>query len=81
MRTPTGAKGMSPEEVAMEFARITHNPAGMSGKPCVRGLRVTVGTVIGLIASGGPRERILRAYQYLESADSDEAASLRGLAA
>ena len=37
---------------AMEIPRITHDPAVMGGKPCIRGLRVTVGTIIGLLASG-----------------------------
>jgi uncharacterized protein (DUF433 family) len=58
---------------AMKFARITHNPGVMGGKPCIRGLRVTVGTIIGLIAAGESRERILQAYPYLEAADIDEA--------
>lgn len=57
----------------MRFARITHNPAVMGGKPCIRGMRVTVGTVVGLLASGASRERILEAYPYLEPADLDEA--------
>jgi uncharacterized protein (DUF433 family) len=57
----------------MKFARITHDPAIMGGKPCIRGLRVTVGTVVGLLASGESRERILQAYPYLEPADLDEA--------
>ncbi len=57
----------------MPFSRITHNPAVMGGKPCIRGLRVTVGTVVGLIASGTTRERILEAYPYLQSEDLDEA--------
>ncbi len=57
----------------MSFARITHNPAVMGGKPCIRGLRVTVGTVVGLIASGESRERILTAYPYLEPEDLIEA--------
>jgi uncharacterized protein (DUF433 family) len=64
---------VSRREVAMKFARITHDPAVMGGKPCIRGLRVTVGTVVGLLASGESRERILRAYPYLEPADIDEA--------
>lgn len=55
----------------MQFERITHNPAVMGGKPCIRGLRVTVGTVLGLLASGKTRERILEAYPYLEAADID----------
>ena len=57
----------------MKFTRITHDPAVMGGKPCIRGLRVTVGTILGLLASGDPRERILEAYPYLEPADLDEA--------
>ncbi len=57
----------------MKFTRITHNPAVMGGKPCIRGLRVTVGTVVGLLASGESRERILKAYTYLEPPDLDEA--------
>lgn len=57
----------------MSFSRITHNPAVMGGKPCIRGMRVTVGTVVGLIASGESRERILKAYPCLEPEDLDEA--------
>lgn len=57
----------------MRFSRITHDPKVMGGKPCVRGLRVTVGTILGLLASGASRERILRAYPYLEPGDLDEA--------
>jgi len=45
----------------------------MAGKPCIRGLRVTVGTILGLLASGHSRERILQAYPYLESEDIDAA--------
>lgn len=55
----------------MRFERITHNPAVMGGKPCIRGLRVTVGTILGLLASGASRERILQAYPYLEPEDLD----------
>src|SRR5206468_1627346 len=57
----------------MQFVRITHNPAVMGGKPCIRGLRVTVGTILGLLASGKSRERILQAYPYLEPEDIDAA--------
>lgn len=55
----------------MQFARITLNPDVMGGKPCIRGLRVTVGTILGLLASGHSRERILQAYPYLEPEDID----------
>lgn len=57
----------------MRFTRITHDPAVMGGKPCIRGMRVTVSTVLGLLASGESRERILQAYPYLEPADIDDA--------
>jgi uncharacterized protein (DUF433 family) len=57
----------------MQIDRITHDPAVMGGKPCIRGLRVTVGTILGLLASGKSRERILEAYPYLEAADLDAA--------
>ena len=49
--------------------RITRNPEVMGGKPCIRGLRVTVGTIIGLMASGQSPDSILQAYPYLEEAD------------
>ena len=56
-----------------QLARITLNPAVMGGKPCIRGLRVTVGTVVGLMASGRSLEEILQAYPYLEAVDIYEA--------
>lgn len=49
--------------------RITVNPAVMGGRPCIRGLRVTVGTIVGLIASGTTAAEILKLYPYLEPAD------------
>lgn len=57
----------------MNIDRITHNPAVMGGKPCIRGTRVTVGTIIGLLSTGKSRERILEAYPYLEPADINAA--------
>ena len=56
-----------------EFKRISFNPEVMGGKPCIRELRVTVGTIVGLIASGHSSEQILKAYPYLEEADIYEA--------
>jgi uncharacterized protein (DUF433 family) len=55
----------------MNIDRITLDPAVMGGKPCIRGLRVTVGTVLELMAERVSRERILSAYPYLESEDLD----------
>ena len=52
-----------------ELDRITFDPAVMGGKPCIRGMRVTVGMILGLIASGAEREEILRLYPYLEAED------------
>jgi uncharacterized protein (DUF433 family) len=57
------------------FDRITIDPAVMGGKPCLRGLRVTVGMIIGLVASGTSREEILKMYPYLEEADISAALS------
>lgn len=53
--------------------RITISPEVMGGKPCIRGMRVTVGTVVGLMASGRSVKEILDAYPYLEEADIYEA--------
>jgi uncharacterized protein (DUF433 family) len=49
--------------------RITHDAAIMGGKPCIRGMRVTVGTIVGLLADGRTHDEILCAYPYLEQAD------------
>ena len=57
----------------MQIERITHDPNVMGGKPCIRGLRVTVGTILGLLAGNKSRERILEAYPYLEPDDIDAA--------
>lgn len=55
------------------LTRITHDPNIMGGKPCIRGLRVTVGMVVGLIAVGRSHEEILRLYPYLADDDIREA--------
>lgn len=55
----------------MALSRITHDPAVLGGKPCIRGLRISVSTIVGLVASGVSRERILAAYPLLEAADLD----------
>ena len=57
------------------LARITHDPAVMGGRPCIRGLRVTVGTIVGLLASGHSVDEILNAYPYLEPDDVNAALS------
>ncbi len=55
------------------LTRITHDPNVMGGKPCIRGLRVTVGTIVGLVAAGRTSEEILRLYPYLTAEDIREA--------
>ena len=57
------------------FKRITFNPEVMGGKACIRGMRVTVGTIIGLMAAGKTPEDILKAYPYLELEDIFESLS------
>lgn len=55
--------------------RITFSPTVMSGKPCIRGMRVTVGTIVGMVASGHTIEAILKLYPYLEEQDIQQALS------
>lgn len=55
------------------FDRITHDPRRMGGKPCLREMRVTVGMVAGLVASGHSNEKILQSYPYLEAEDIRQA--------
>lgn len=59
----------------MNLDRITFDPAVMGGKPCIRGMRVTVGTVLGLLATGHNKEQVLELYPYLEAEDIDAALS------
>jgi uncharacterized protein (DUF433 family) len=57
----------------MTLDRITVDPQRMGGRPCIREMRVTVGTVVGLVASGHGRDEILRLYPYLEDEDITQA--------
>ncbi len=52
-----------------QLDRITQDPAVMGGKPCVRGMRVTVGMLVGQIGSGRTIEQVLADYPYLERED------------
>jgi uncharacterized protein (DUF433 family) len=56
-----------------KLSRITFDPAVMGGKPCIRGMRITVGMIVGLIASGHNANKILKLYPYLEKKDIEEA--------
>jgi uncharacterized protein (DUF433 family) len=53
------------------LTRITIDPDRMHGRPCIRGLRITVSDVLGLLSAGQSRETIIQEYPYLESADID----------
>jgi len=56
-----------------DFSRITQNPEVMGGKPCIRGMRVTVGMIVGQIGAGRAVEDLLAEYPYLEREDILEA--------
>ncbi len=58
---------------AMTLNRITVDPAICTGKPCIRGLRFPVARLLGLLAAGETREKILADYPYLEPGDIDQA--------
>lgn len=71
-------RGISTERCMMwssmrNLERITLDPNVMGGKPCIRGMRVTVGTILGLLAAGHTEDRILQAYPYLEREDIRQA--------
>jgi len=55
--------------------RITFDPLVMGGKPCIRGMRITVGTIVGMVATGKREEDILELYPYLELEDIRQALS------
>jgi uncharacterized protein (DUF433 family) len=52
-----------------QLDRITQNPQVMGGKPCIRGMRVTVGMVVGQIGAGRSIDELLAEYLYLERED------------
>lgn len=57
----------------MKFTRITVNPEQMGGVPCIRGLRIPVATVVGMVAEGMDEEAIVSAFPDLDAADIREA--------
>ena len=57
----------------MKFTRITVNPKQMGGVPCIRGLRIPVATVVGMVADGMTEVEILEKYPDLEPGDVQEA--------
>ena len=56
----------------MKFTRITVNPKQMNGVPCIRGLRIPVATVVGMVADGMTDQEILEAFPDLEAEDIRE---------
>lgn len=60
-------------QTIIDLDRITFHPQIMGGKPCIRGMRVTVGALVGLVAAGYSQDRILNAYPYLEIEDIQQA--------
>ena len=59
--------------LAMKFSRITLHPGQMGGMPCIRGLRIPVATVVGMVADGMKETDILEAFPDLVAADLQEA--------
>jgi uncharacterized protein (DUF433 family) len=57
----------------MRFERITVEPEKMGGMPCIRGLRIPVATIVGMIADGMSEAEILAAYPDLVHEDISEA--------
>jgi len=57
----------------LKFSRITVDPGKMGGMPCIRGLRIPVATVVGMIADGMSEEKILKSFPDLEIEDIKEA--------
>jgi len=56
-----------------DFPRITQNPSVMGGKACIRGMRVTVGMIVGQIGAGRTIDELLADYSYLQREDILEA--------
>ena len=60
-------------EAMTRLHRITQDPDVMGGRPCIRGLRVTVATIVELLAAGHDADEVLAAYPYLERDDISQA--------
>ena len=65
----SGIAGIRLEKSMARLDRITQDPEVMGGKPCVRGMRVTVGMIVGQIGAGHSIEEVLAEYPYLECED------------
>jgi uncharacterized protein (DUF433 family) len=56
-----------------DISRITRNPKVMGGRPCIRGMRVTVGMIVSQIAEGATPEQLLEEFPYIEREDITQA--------
>jgi uncharacterized protein (DUF433 family) len=70
---PDQAKAGRAGDAGAAFDRITFEPGKMGGRACIRGMRVTVGLIVSLVAEGVPWDEILRDYPYLEEEDIRQA--------
>lgn len=70
---PDQARASGAGNAGAAFDRITFEPGKMGGRACIRGLRVTVGLIVSLVAEGVPQEEILGDYPYLEQEDLRQA--------
>ena len=66
---------MQAETHMPQLTRITRDPRVMGGKPCIRGMRVTVGMIVEAVASGRTTPELLADFHYLEEQDVREALS------
>ncbi len=57
----------------MHYQRITFEPSKMSGQPCIRGLRVPVGTIVAMVADGLTVDEIIHDLPHIEPEDVQEA--------
>ena len=53
----------------MRFDRITSNPEIMTGKPCIKGTRVTVGAILGQLGAGRSTDQVLKDFPYIQKED------------
>jgi len=61
------------DDDVQQFERITMIPEVMGGKPCIRGMRVTVGMIIEAMSAGRTVEQLLADFPYIEEVDIREA--------
>jgi uncharacterized protein (DUF433 family) len=64
---------MEPRIIDPRFDRITRTPGVMAGKPCIRGMRVTVGMIVGQIGAGSTVDELLDGFPYLQREDVEQA--------